>query len=433
MQTKNFYVKTFRIWLCLTTLFFLSNSAISQIDTSISHISLSYKNYLNLVINNNLEYAAEKYNINIADAKIEVAKIFQNPSFAIDWAGEKESNSINGYALTMEFSKTIELGNKRKARINLAKNEKALTNAMLNDFWRNLQADATLDYLTAIKQRYLFEVMQNSYQMMKKISDSDSIRLSLGSIKSIDAIQSKIEAGILFNNLIQMNTDKKKAYLVLSTKISTFNKDTLFSPIGTFEKFEREFNLNELLITALNNRTDLLAAKNTTIYNQNLLKLTKKERIADIDLKIGTSNTYLKTTGVSPTSTEVFAGIAIPLKFSNFNKGEIKIVQHQIEQGELHFKQVELNIQAEVVQAYSQYQSLRIQVNNYNNELIEQSKTVLIGKIYSYTRGETSLLEVLNAQRTYNDLQIAYYETLYNCFASLIELERSVGIWDIDL
>ncbi len=257
--------------------------------------------------------------------------------------------------------------------------------------------------------------------------------MSLGSIKSIDAIQSKIEAGILFNNLIQINADKKSAYLLLSTRTSLFHNDTLFVPIGNFEKHERNFTLNELLITALNNRTDLLVAKNNTIFNQSFLKLTKKERIADIDLKVGTSNTYLKTKGFSPTSTEIFAGIAIPLKFSNLNKGDIKIAQYQVEQGELLYKQVEISIKNEVIQAFNQYQSFRNQVYNYNHELLEQSKEVLNGKIYSYSRGETSLLEVLNAQRTYNDLQIAYYETLNNCIAALVELERSAGIWDIDL
>ena len=53
------------------------------------------------------------------------------------------------------------------------------------------------------------------------------------------------------------------------------------------------------------------------------------------------------------------------------------------------------------------------------------------GKIYSYDRGETSLLEVLNAQRTYDEVRTLYIETLYNSAASLVELETSAGIWDI--
>jgi cobalt-zinc-cadmium efflux system outer membrane protein len=53
-------------------------------------------------------------------------------------------------------------------------------------------------------------------------------------------------------------------------------------------------------------------------------------------------------------------------------------------------------------------------------------------KKYSYARGETSLLEVLDAQRTANEVFQNYYEVLYNANASLVELCRSVGIWDVE-
>lgn len=70
-------------------------------------------------------------------------------------------------------------------------------------------------------------------------------------------------------------------------------------------------------------------------------------------------------------------------------------------------------------------------MRHYDNGLLENAASVVKGKIYSYDRGETSLLEVLNAQRTYDEVRILYIETLYNYAASLVELETSAGIWDI--
>ena len=136
---------------------------------------------------------------------------------------------------------------------------------------------------------------------------------------------------------------------------------------------------------------------------------------------------------MDPSASAISAGISIPLKFSNIRKSDIKIAQFQVEQIELQYKQAEIKIQNEVVQTYNQYKSLCSQVENYNQGLLEQAKTVLNGKVYSYSRGETSLLEVLNAQRTYNDLQTSYYETLYNCYTALVELEKAVGNCNIDL
>lgn len=173
--------------------------------------------------------------------------------------------------------------------------------------------------------------------------------------------------------------------------------------------------------------------KNNITVQLNQLTLTKSERKADIDLKAGTSNTYLNKGISSPEESQIYAGIVVPIKFSNLNKGEIKVTRFQIEQVEQIYKQTEIRIQNEVMQSYFQYKSLCRQVENYNHGLLDQAKAVLDGKVYSYSRGETSLLEVLNAQRTYNDLQTSYYETLYNCNAALVELERSLGTCNIDL
>lgn len=411
MLNKKYSNSIKRTGLSLAILMSVFHNTFSQVDSSFTRLNLSYKDYLKLVISSNLEYSAEKFNINIADAKIEAARVFQNPSIEFDYGRNKEENSDHGYSLSAEISKTFELGQKRKARINFAKSESTLANTQLDDYLRNLMADATLDYLNALKQKYLYEVMLNSYQMMKELAGADSIRFSLGSIKAIDATQSKIEAGILLNNLLQIDADRKNSFLNLSTRTSSSYSDTLFFPVGKFDKSEKSFVLSDLLTTALNNRADLLAAKNNIIVQQNLLTLTKSERKADIDLKAGTSNTYLNKGISSPVESQIYAGIAVPIKFSNINKGEIKIARFQIEQVELIYKQSEIKIQTEVVQAYFQYKSLCKQVENYKHGLLEQTKTVLDGKVYSYSRGETSLLEVLNAQRTYNDLQTSYYET----------------------
>ncbi len=417
-----------QIGLLVGFVFCVSQFTFSQPGSLNNHIDLTFKDYLNKVISQNLEFTAEKYNVKIAESKIEAAKIFQDPYIAFDWG-----TADGDYTLTTEISKTFELGHKRRARINLANSESKLTEALLKEYFRNMRADATLDYMTALKQGFLYKVLLNSYQMVKQLADDDSIRSSLGSIKAIDATQSRIEAGILFNQLLQLETERNNSFVMLSNKFSTFYNDTLYTPLGNFYEEEKSFHQDELLITALNNRADLLVAKSHIEWNQDLLNRTQKERIADIDFKIGSDNTYLNLSNSFSSGTEIYSGFAIPLKFSNLNKAEIRIAQFQLKQSELLYGEVEINIQNEVLQAFNQYKSLGRQVANYNQGLLERAIEVLEGKIYSYSRGETSLLEVLNAQRTYNDLQISYYETLYNFNIALVEIERAVGIWDIDL
>jgi cobalt-zinc-cadmium efflux system outer membrane protein len=432
MMNKKIYNRTNKTTLCLGILLCLSSLLSAQTDSSFVHIDLTYKDYLNKVVSGNLDFAAQKFNVDIAKAQIEAAKIFQNPSIAVEWTGNKESVARNGYGVSTQLTQTIELGGKRKARINFAKSGSLLTDALLKDYLRNLQADATLDYLNALKQTKLYDVMMDSYQLMKKLADADSIRFGSGSIKAIDATQSKIEAEIILNNLTQAVSDRRNSFLRLSIQTSIYHNDTVFYPKSNFEKMERLYTLSELQTLALNNRADLLAAGLNVASNESQLTLTKKERKINIDVNVGLNNSYSGGGAYSPGESSIFTGIAIPLKFSNLNKSDIRIANYQVDQSKLTYKQVQLKVMNEVSQCFNRYKSSSKQVDNYKKGMLDQAREVLNGKIYSYSRGDTSLLEVLNARRTYNDLQTSYYETLYDCNAALVELQRAVGVWDID-
>ena len=101
------------------------------------------------------------------------------------------------------------------------------------------------------------------------------------------------------------------------------------------------------------------------------------------------------------------------------------------QQAELQYQEARLTVQTEVMQAYWTYELSSKQVEQYDNGLLRQASEVLEGKSFSYRRGEVSLLEVLDAQRTYDEVQAQYIETLFNYSVALVELERAVGLWDI--
>jgi len=63
--------------------------------------------------------------------------------------------------------------------------------------------------------------------------------------------------------------------------------------------------------------------------------------------------------------------------------------------------------------------------------LVEDAGKILQGRIYSYQHGESGLIDVLNAQRTYIELQLNHVEALFEYTAALIEFERAAGIWDL--
>lgn len=397
-------------------------------------VPLSYRGYMEKVAEGNLEYAAEKLNVPASEAEVTAAKVFNDPNLSVSYFNNENKTLQMGEGVEVELSKTFSFG-KRGANISLARSESELTKALLADYFRNLRADATVSYLETLKQAELYKVKENAYGNIRQLAESDSIRFSLGQIREVDATQSRVEAGILRNELLQAGAELRNAYSGLNLLTGTFSHDTLYQPEAVLRIDPREFVLADLISTANEGRTDLVAALRNQEVAVKALKVTRRERNTDIDLSLAVSRNarVYNEEAPAPPFTGVTAGIAIPLKFSNFNKGAVRAARFRERQAETQYKQALLQVQTEVMQAYRNYQSFSEQLRHYEDGLLREAREVMEGKIYSYNRGEVSLLEVLDAQRTYDDVQAQYIETLFNHSAALVELERSAGIWDVEI
>ena len=390
-------------------------------------IPLSYRSYMQKVTEGNLEYAAERLNVDVSDAEVIASKVFNDPNLSVSYFNNENNSLQMGEGVEVELSKTFSFG-KRGANIALARSESELAKALLADYFRNLRADATISYLEALKQYELYKVKQNAYDNIRQLAESDSVRFALGKIMEIDAIQSRLEAGILKNELLQAETDLHNAFSNLNLLTGAVAQDTLYVPEASLHLSPRDFVLADLISTASVNRADLVAALKNKEVASRALKVARRERNTDVDLSIAVSKNARvhNEEAPAPPFTGVTAGIAVPLKFSNFNKGAVRAARFREQQALLQ-------VQNEVMQAYRSYRSLTEQVGHYEKGMLHAAREVIDGKVYSYNRGEVSLLEVLDAQRTYDDVQAQYIETLFNYSTALVELEKSAGVWDVEM
>lgn len=392
---------------------------------------LSFGEYLNLVGSKNLGYASQKYNVSMAEAAIRTANMFPDPQLEM----ETTNNGVNqnmGYVYGASLGWTLELGGKRKARVNLARNQSELSKLQLQDFFRNLRADASLGYINALRSKALLEVQQDSYKNMQQLAKSDSIRYRLGTISLVTSKQSKLEAASLLNEVYQAESEEQKAL----TSLSVFLGDSKIMDrevTGDLNAFNRDFSIDELILQALNERADLLAARQNTEVTRSQISLEKANRVIDLGISAGAERhtEAINEIAPSPTVNAVKMGISIPLKFSNKRNAGVKIAEMASSQAEIEYKQTEQAIRTEVMQAYQQYVATQKQLRQFHNGMLAEAQTILEGIIYSYKRGESSILEVLNAQRTYNNVRKDYYQVLADNASALIELERKAGIWDI--
>ena len=400
---------------------------------------LTYEEYIKNVREKNIEYIVEKYNVSIAEANAQAAKVFPDPELSFGYENNQDKTVQMGQVYAAELGYTLELGGKRRARIAVAKSEQQMTEALVEDFFRNLRADATLCYLDALKQKQLVGLSLSSYQSMKDLARADSLRFRLGEIAEVDAMQSRLEAITLMADYFQAETDYQNMLsdlVVFAGGAADDDVKTLraTSLQGNLPLIIRVYQLQNLIELAQDNRADLRAAIRNRELSAANLKLAKANRVIDLGLNIGLAHNTIVLNEIAPAPkfNAISAGISIPLKFSSVNKGELRAAQYSKKQAEAQYDAALLQIRKEVEQCYNSYISACRQAELYKNGAFAEASTILEKKKYSYARGETSLLEVLDAQRTANDVYQNYYETLYKANASLVELCRAVGIWDLE-
>ena len=394
---------------------------------------IGFTQYLNLVGQNNLGFIAEKFNVKIVEANVISQKVFLDPELSVSAFDNQERSLQLGRGLGFDLDYNLELGGKRSSRIHLAKSEADMAEILLEGSFRELRADAAILFLESLKHKGLLDVKQKSYNAMKQLYEYDSLRYKLGEINETDMRQTKLEAAALLNEVYSQEAEFKSSMAELC-ELAGRTPEMLLFPQGDFVETWRAASLQELRAAALENRTDLAIAMKQKEINANQLKLTKAERAIDLGLNVGYDINAEARNEIAPVPPfrAVRAGVSVPLRFSNFNRGTVIASQYSVEQSEIEYAAVELQIQREVTQAFFYYEGVQKQLLQYHLTILDDAKKVYDAILFKYRSGETNLLEVLVAQRTYNNICESYVETLF-CYAfSIVEMSRKSGIWEVE-
>jgi len=426
-----------KILRCIIISLFLLTSIIriSYSQAEINNISkpVTLSQYLTGVMKGNLEYIAGQMNVSIAEAELKAAKVFPDPEVSVAYSNNDDRVLQMGQSVEAGISYPVNLGNKRGAGISLARSQHDLSMLQLDAYFRNLRADAAINYFVSLKDQKIFLLHEDIYKQLAGLAGADSIRLQNGEATGLDALQSSLEARSQKTEVFQSFAEMQNSSLMLMVLQGKKISDTLVKSSGDFPIKERTFNLSELVKSAIENRADLLVAiKNKEISEKNI-RLLKASRAFEFNLEAGYSDNYIVRNEIAPAPAYkgMSAGISFPLKFSDLNRGSVQAAEMAKKQSQTLYEQTELQIISEVVQAYNNFVAQNKKVEHFNKGLIEDAEKILEGRIYSYQQGESGLIEVLNARRTYTELQMNYLNSLFDYTAALIELERAAGIWDI--
>lgn len=385
---------------------------------------ITYTDYMTRSIENNAALAAQKLNIDISEAEVKKSHISNDPSISIGYENNEDWNFDLGESISAELSRTFTFG-VRKAGIYLAEKEKEAATAAVHEYLRNFQAEATIAYLSHIKEITLKKALVKNYENLKNISKIDSIRFEKGEIAEAEWIRSRLECTLAQNDVTAAEAKISETAVTLGYYMGNPEKSETLRGQGTLDITTTPSDIDSYISTALERRTDLIVAMANTETAKAVQLLNRRSRRTDLTLNIGAEyNTGAEGT---PDFTKFIVGAAMPIKISNLNKGAREADRLRVIQAEQEETNARLTVQTEVMQAYGNYKSAETQVNTFGKKILVEAEELLDSKTKAYETGEISLTDWIDIQQTVNRIHIGYTETLYRKALCWVELQRSIG------
>jgi outer membrane protein, heavy metal efflux system len=409
---------------------YLLKSQTLTIDT-LNLFPLKYQNFINQALENNLNLLAEEYNISIADAQISLAKVRPNPSFMIGNVSGDITNQALQQQLYAGFTQTVELGKKRKNRIQIAESQSSLAQANFEIVLRNFRLAATQAYTQLLINQAIFEREERTYQLLiKELVRKEQDK----NVSDLELLRLKVEMGQLLNDLYQSEADLATSALALAIPLSQVQTRRIVAQ-GNLNIPYQTYYLDSLVQLALQIRPEIQVAKLQEKLNNQGLAMVKSNRVTDLTFDLGNNYYTLATNEIGPTPAyhAITATVGFPLMLSNRRKGDLIAAQKSIQQAQSLTQAATILIETEIRQAYMKYQIAHKQINIFlEGGLLAQADQVLNKEVAAYSKGETTFLDLSESHRKADETYFAYFNALKNYVDSLSELEHAVGFWDID-
>jgi outer membrane protein, heavy metal efflux system len=178
-------------------------------------------------------------------------------------------------------------------------------------------------------------------------------------------------------------------------------------------------SLDELRQVAIVSRPDVIAAQCSVDAAQQALDLAYSLRHRDVDIgweyqRNGAENTF----GIV---------VSVPVFAHNNHQGDIDQALAQLQQARTQLIQVKLQAMTDVDKAYRAYESSQRMLGVYTAQTVQKAEESFRIAGVSYKEGASSLLELRDAQRTYNQTRVASNQAHFDYRISLYQLELATG------
>jgi len=379
----------------------------------------------------NLALFAERSQLSIADAQMVGARLRPNPvvSFSADHldvlgTGFNQINNGGPPEFAWRVDVPFERGGKRDARVALAAAVKSAAEAQFADAVRGLKQEVTLacvDVLAAQATRTLAADTLRTYEDLARVNRA---RVTSGSIAPFEATRSEVAMLQFRATVVRADLELAAAAARLRVLLgrpaeqSVEIADGLSSAGGIGGA-----RAPDLEVLAMQARPDLKALQLTQARTVADLRL--QEALGRVDYTVGTE--YRRQQGTAGRSNSLGVFVSAPLPISNRNQGEIARADAERGLAEHQIAARQAQIASEVNGAFHEYEATRDLVATIERDLLRPATHARDISAYTYQAGGATLLELLDAQRAFNDTMQSYVDARASLRRAIARLNAAVG------
>jgi outer membrane protein, heavy metal efflux system len=313
----------------------------------------------------------------------------------------------------------FERGKKRQHRLQAARDQTAVTRSQVTDNERTLTFNVSQQFIAVLLAQSTLEFAQqnlDSFQQSVKVSE---LRYKDGDISESDLLKIKLQLLQFHTDLSAAKLAKVEALVALRQFLGYESVPDNYDVDGELDYQPVHAGVDDLKALALRTRPDLQAAEQgiTLARSQEALA----QAISKRDLNV--TFDYTHTAGIN--SAALFFNIDLPI--FDRNQGEIARTRAAITQSQEQAREASEQVLSDVYNAYQTLRSNDEIISLYRGGYLDQSKESRDITEYAYKRGAASLLDFLDAERSYRATQVAYRQALASYMTAVEQLRQATG------
>lgn len=354
---------------------------------------------------NNLDIIINRYEVDKSYADYVTAKLIPNPNLTVNYnnleISRGHTNRGDNTQLTIRVDQLIETAGKRTHRANTANELYEAAKIGHKDVIRNLLIGFYTLYYAINLDMFNTDFAKQELVLYNRLLEIAKKKHNAGFLSTIDYTKLKMRRIELANNVVNTETQLKND---LSAFAVLLGKEEQCRPARVrLHENLRKYNEEELVSTAQENRYDLLSLKRQLRAAENAVLLAKAGRVPDFS--IGGEYDSIG----NPAKNGVGAGFSIPLPIFSRSQGAILRSEAAKKQVETQITKVKRVITMEVQQSLNTYNASARVFQTYNGSKPEMD-TLMTNSTKAFTLGGITVLDLLDAERTYRDFMTKYHQ-----------------------